>query len=278
MSNNTPAIISAGDLTAITTLADTFIKSGLFSDTKSQAQAVVKILAGRELGLGPFESMRDINIIQGKTAMAAAQIGARIKQTGVYDYEVVQFDDKAAILRFSKNGKALKPDVSFSFEDAKKLGLAGKDNYQKQARTMLFWRALTMGARMHCPHVFGGAIYTPDELSGQVVDAEPLPVAARVVESEPALPEPQAPQEVEVLPNPWAWKIQANITINRRELRGFLLKDLGAETIEKLLQKEQIREKLTESDVANMMAAVEEERAMKDDPANGWQFPEETPA
>jgi hypothetical protein len=171
---NTPGLIGAQDLATISTLAKTFQMSGLFSDTKNEAQAIVKMLAGRELGLGPFEAMRDINIIQGKTTLAAAQVAARIQQSGG-EWEFLQFDEKGCKLRFSRNGKVLTPDISFMLEDARKLGIASKDNYIKQARTMLFWRALTMGARMLFPGVFGGPIYTPDELRGGMID-EPLDV------------------------------------------------------------------------------------------------------
>lgn len=174
MSKELAPIITQQELLSVQNAAKMFLDSGLFSDTKTTAQGVVKILAGREQGMGPFESMRDINIIQGKTCLAAAQIGARIKQSGG-NWEVVQFDEEACILRFSEGGKVCKPDISFSMADAVKLGLAGKDNYKKQARTMLFWRALTMGARMIFPHVFGGAIYTPDEM-GAAIDVTPEPV------------------------------------------------------------------------------------------------------
>lgn len=205
MSTQLPALITPGELQTIGTLAKTFQASGLFSDTKSEAQAVVKILAGRELGLGPFESMRDVNIIQGKTCLSAAQVGARIQQAGG-SWEPIQFDEKGCVLRFSKDGKVLKPDISFSFEDARKLGLTQKDNYQKQARTMLFWRALTMGARMLFPGVFGGAVYTPDELRGSV-DAE-YTVVEPLRASEPVTPSPAEiavkntfPEAVTVVPN-----------------------------------------------------------------------------
>jgi hypothetical protein len=36
---------------------------------------------------------------------------------------------------------------------------------------MLYARALSNGAKWYCPDVFGGPIYTPDEL-GAVVDGE----------------------------------------------------------------------------------------------------------
>lgn len=173
----THQLLTKDDFETIQRLAKLFMESGLFADTKSLAQAVVKILAGSELGIGPFESMRDLAIIQGKTTMAGSQIAAKIKRSGVYDYEILKFDASEAELQFTKNGKPLQPKIRFDLTDAKRMGLDQKDNYKKQARTMLFWRAVTMGARMHCPEIFGGAIYTPDELSGGKI-AEPLPLEA----------------------------------------------------------------------------------------------------
>lgn len=161
-------------LTEIRNYAEVFLASGLFADTRSIEQAMTKIIAGQELGIPPFEAMRDVTIIQGKTTLAAAAIASRIKRSGIYSYDILQFDEQAASLQFSKNGEPLQPIISFTFADAKKMGLTERPNYIKQARTMLFWRAITMGARMHCPDVFGGAIYTPDELKTNG-HAEPLP-------------------------------------------------------------------------------------------------------
>lgn len=164
--------VLTGELGEIQSLAQVFMSSGLFADTKSISQAMVKIMAGRELGLQPFAAMRDINIIQGKTTLAGAQIAARIKTSNDYDFNVLKYDDTGCTLQFTKNGKALTPNVEFTMQHAKQLGLAGKDNYAKQARTMLYWRAVTMGARMFCPHIFNGPIYTSDELRiSEPVDA-----------------------------------------------------------------------------------------------------------
>ena len=45
--------------------------SGFFSDTRQVSQAIVKIMAGAELGVGAFASMTGVNIIQGKPAFSA---------------------------------------------------------------------------------------------------------------------------------------------------------------------------------------------------------------
>lgn len=178
--DNLPALISGDELTTYQTLAKTAFVSGLFSDTKSEAQALIKMLAGRELDIPPFQAMREINIINGKTAFSAAFIASRIREKGG-DYQALKYADDGCVLRFTRAGKVLEPDIEFNMKHAEALGLASKDNYRKQARTMLFWRALTMGARMFFPDVFGGPAYTPDELKGGVIDVTPADEAPPMI-------------------------------------------------------------------------------------------------
>lgn len=52
-------------------------KSGYFQDVKTEAQAIVKVMAGSELGLPPFASMTGIHIIQGKPVLGAADMYER---------------------------------------------------------------------------------------------------------------------------------------------------------------------------------------------------------
>ena len=77
-------------------LGDILAKSGFFSDTKEAAQAVVKVLAGRELGFGPIASMTGVHIVQGKPSLGANLLGAAIKGSGRYNYRVVHLDDARA--------------------------------------------------------------------------------------------------------------------------------------------------------------------------------------
>jgi hypothetical protein len=80
---------------------------------------------------------------------------------------------------------------SFTMEDAKRAGLSGGDNWKKYPRNMLFARAMSNGAKWYCPDVFGGPVYTPDELEPRAkFDPEsdemvlPPVVEAEVVEPE----------------------------------------------------------------------------------------------
>jgi len=69
--------------------ANAMAASGFFQDARQAAQAVVKILAGQELGVGPFTSMTGVYIIQGRPALSANIMAAAVKRSGRYNFRVV---------------------------------------------------------------------------------------------------------------------------------------------------------------------------------------------
>ena len=158
------------------------VQSKFFTALTSDSQALVKILRGREFGLQPMESLESIYVVNGKTAMMGAVIAAKIKASGKYNYEIKILTDKECILTFTENGKAI-GESKFDMADAKAAGL-NSQNYQKYPRNMLFNRALTNGARWYTPDVFGGAIYTPDELRNVDTTSEPEPVNGEVIDTQ----------------------------------------------------------------------------------------------
>jgi hypothetical protein len=164
--------------------------SGFFQDSKQASQAIVKVLAGHELGFGPFASMTGIHIIQGKPAFGANLIAGAIKAQGKYDYRVVVLDDSHCEIEFYQiiDGKrTLLGKSSFSMMDATKAGLTGKDTWSKFPRNMLFSRAISNGARWYTPDVFSGApVYTPEEL-GAEVDQDGNVVLGTFIECEPEI-------------------------------------------------------------------------------------------
>jgi len=152
-------------------------KSGYFTDTKSEAQAIVKVMAGAELGVPPFASMTGIHIIQGKPAIGSNVIATLVKNDPRYDYRIKQHDNTACILRWFENGQEV-GESAFLIQEAQAAGLTSKDNWKKWTSDMLFARAISRGARRFAPGIFGGApVYTPDELgadvdeNGDIVDA-----------------------------------------------------------------------------------------------------------
>ena len=162
--------------------------SGFFPDSKQAAQAIVKVLAGRELGFGAFASMTGVSVIQGKPVIGANLLAAAVKQTGKYNYRVTEHTNEVCRILFYE-GK-ISPDTcvgtsAFTMDDARAAGLASKDNWKKYPRNMLFARAIANGQKWYAPDVFNGVtVYTPDEL-GATVDDEGNFIEAEVKQSEP---------------------------------------------------------------------------------------------
>ncbi len=73
---------------------------------------------------------------------------------------------------------------NFDIKDAEVAGLVpahAASPWTKHRRNMLFNRAISNGAKWHCPDVFGGPVYTPEEL-GAMVDGEGNMIAAAAPE------------------------------------------------------------------------------------------------
>jgi hypothetical protein len=149
-------------------LAKMMSESGFFTDCKQAAQAGVKVLAGLELGIPAFASMTGIHIIAGKPAIGANLMAAMIKNSGKYNYKILEHTDKVCRLMFMEHGDEM--GVSeYTLAEALK---SGTKNLDKFAKNMLFARAISNGIKWFCPDLFLGApVYTPEEL-GASVDGE----------------------------------------------------------------------------------------------------------
>lgn len=169
-------------------IGDVFVKSGLFADARDASKAMVKILAGRELGMAPFASMTGINIIQGKTALGSNLIASVIQRSGTHRFTVTEMTDtRVSIAFFTKVDGAWEscgPNSTFTDKDAMKAGLFTNATYKKYPRNMLYARALSNGAKWYCAGVFGGPVYIPEEL-GAVVDEEERVISVEATPTNP---------------------------------------------------------------------------------------------
>ena len=148
-------------------MAVDFAKSGYFQDAHDVSQAVVKIAAGRELGVGPVTAMTKIYIVKGKVMVSAELLGAVIKRSNRYDYRVTEYTDQAVTIVFTDNGKDVFTS-RFTIEEAKRADLVKPDSgWSKWPRAMLTSKALSQGARIVAPHLIAGA-YTPEDFGGTV--------------------------------------------------------------------------------------------------------------
>lgn len=145
-------------------IGDVLAKSGYFQDARDASQAIVKVLAGQELGIGPVAAMTGIYIVKGRVTMSANLMAAQVKRSGKYNYRTTEMSNENVSIVFYEQGQEIGTS-SFSAEDAKQAGLWGSsDPWKKTPRNMLFARAMSNGCKWFCPDVFTGPVYTPDEL------------------------------------------------------------------------------------------------------------------
>jgi hypothetical protein len=159
-------------------------RSGFFRDTRDAAQALTLMLAGREYGLGPIAALNGFYFVESRLTLGASTIGGIIKRSNIYDYRVRRRENDGCKIEWFENGESV-GFSEFKAEDAARAGLTTKTNYKNYPRAMMFARALTEGARSYCPDVFGGAVYTPDELDANIAIGQTGDPLARPQESWP---------------------------------------------------------------------------------------------
>ena len=161
--------------------------SGFFPKViKGPSQALAIMLAGRELGRGPMESLRSIYIVNGATTISSGLMASMIWEAG-HAYNIDKSTDTECQITFTRsNGQTY--THSFTIEDAKKAKLTGKDVWQGYAKAMLFNRCISAGARAFMPDVTR-RMYTPEEMGAAVVVSENggwvIDAEATEIENEP---------------------------------------------------------------------------------------------
>lgn len=161
-------------------LGKVLAESGMFKDARTAAQAVVKILAGRELGFPPIASLISIHMIEGKPTLGSHLLAAAIRDSGRYDFEILEHTDQVCAVRFTRKmhdgqWKNLEPVERLTLQEAVDKGwTANKTPWLKTPKNMLFARCLTNGHKFHCPNLFGGMlVYDADELDGESTNGIP---------------------------------------------------------------------------------------------------------
>jgi hypothetical protein len=157
MENQLQKIQSIDD---VVRMGKVFAESKMFKDVHTVAQAIVKVQAGSELGIPPFQAISGVHIISGKAVIGAGLMASMVDRHPEYDFEVLEQTDKVCEIKFYKNGK-VRGTSRFTAEDARK---AGTQNMTKYAANMLYARAMSNGVKWYAPGVFAGPVYVPEEM------------------------------------------------------------------------------------------------------------------
>jgi len=142
------------DLEAKLKLAHALFKSGLAGAFRSPEACFYALCYGDELGMAATESLRDIYVINNKPACDTNKLRGIAEQNGLLEgFRVVERTDARCIVKGRRPGEALEHEGEFSIEDAKRAGLAGKDNWKNYPKDMLFARATGRLLKVVCPRV-----------------------------------------------------------------------------------------------------------------------------
>lgn len=142
------------------------------------------VLAGREWGLGPMESLSRIDMIDGRPAPSGELLVARVFAAGheIYPEELSDKTATAVGIRHLRDGTTRTLKYTFTWEMASRVMVAKwsgpqgnrtksysplteKDNWLNYPQAMLYWRAASQLVRFLFPDVLTSfQAYTPDEL------------------------------------------------------------------------------------------------------------------
>lgn len=170
-------------LSDITTMAEVAAKSKMFGFKNPEEAMAIMLLCQAE-SLHPAVAMRDYHVIQGRPALKADAMLARFQQAGGTVHWKVYTDREVTGTFSHPQGGSL--DVTWTMEQAKRIGITTKDNWAKYPRAMLRARCLSEGIRAVYPGVVVG-VYTPEEVE-EFDDKKPAKVKdmgkAEIVDSE----------------------------------------------------------------------------------------------
>lgn len=178
-------ILAGMDIDSLKKLSNELFTSCLF-DSKNPSQIFAKILAGKELGIGPIASIIGINIIQGKPSLSSNLIAASLARHPNYKYRVLQSTNEICEIEVFENGESL-GKCDFTFAEAQKAKLTLKDVWKNYPSDLLFARCISRAARRFAPGIFGGnPVYTDEEIEidsasgARVINGELEPISAEI--------------------------------------------------------------------------------------------------
>lgn len=144
----------------IQVMAGAIAKSGLFG-IKTPEQAMALMLIAQAEGMHPAIAARDYHVIQGRPALKADAMLARFQAAG----GKVQWPEytEARVTGAFSHPQGGEVAVTWTIEQAKKLGYLSKDSWKNFPRAMLRARCISEGIRTVYPGVVVG-VYTPEEV------------------------------------------------------------------------------------------------------------------
>lgn len=195
------------------------------------------LMAAKAMSMDPFEALNGGLVpVNGKIEMSARSMSAKIRRAG----HSLKFDPnnnhEKCTITGTRNDNGDTCTITFTIEDAKRAGLAGKDNWKNYPADMLFSRALSRLARQLFSDVIGGDTYVEgeikDTLSSHTEESRPLKEGDPEIDITPTPPQyinnEQLIELANVIYKHPAWKELENIILERLSIEE--LRFIPAET------------------------------------------------
>lgn len=139
------------------------------------AETAACILAGREIGIGPMESLQKIHVIEGRPSLASELMRSLVLRAG-HLIEFTTLTDAKVTIRGKRQGSETWTELTWTVADAQRIGVAGKDVWKKYPRAMLSNRATSELCRLIFPDALGGISYTPEEIEDEATEAKTIKI------------------------------------------------------------------------------------------------------
>jgi hypothetical protein len=170
------------DQTEARVLAKVAVESKFFA-VRTEPEALVILMTGRELGLSAMQSLRGIYIVQGRPVLSSDTIVAVIMMSGRCEYwQILENTAERCSIETKRKGAPSPVRKTWTAEDAKRAGLWSKDIWKSYPDEML---------RHRCAAMLGRAVYS-DVLLGCYVQGE-IEAEAEIVPQPVAPPQPTKP-------------------------------------------------------------------------------------
>lgn len=184
------------------------------------ADLALKLAVGAGLGMSLAQAVSDVYIIEGRPSLSATTQLTLIRRAGVKT-SWIRSDREAATLRITLPGDE-PVDTTYTIEDARACGIAGRKQWASHADAMLRARCITKAIRMHCPEMLGCNLYDPDEME--------RPEPARREAPQQVIPGGETVAVVDVVAEPVPPARPAPSLDERRDLARSFLDKRGALT------------------------------------------------
>ena len=148
--------------------ATVLYQSNMFGNFVSPAAVYAALMLGRELGISGAQSLLNVYVVQGRPTLKTEAMLGLVLRSGKANYiKLVESSNEFATVKGHRRDD---PDpeptiITFSMDDARRLGLGNRDQWKKQPENMLVWRAYSKLIRRLFSDITMG-LYTVEEMEG----------------------------------------------------------------------------------------------------------------